>query len=159
MMIQIFLCLLLSIQSVSGGIGSDKPILSVVEQQKVQSEGDLPHADRRIIFRLVNNTNRLMIIPGNKTGDGFFPTGYLTRFDKKKKKWLTPSGSSSNLEFSKISESQPDRYMLEPGKSIDFYDIAESLYVGERFQKVVFIFFGEEKEEPQLIKSMMFVLK
>ncbi len=156
----VFLCLLLSCQHAGGSGGNPRQLmLSVVEQREVENESEIPWADRRVLFSMVNNTSKRVVIPGNKTSHGFFPAGYLVRFDRKKKKWLTPSGSSSRLIFSEIAESQADRYVLEPGQSLRFYDVAQSLYVGDRFQKVVYVFLGRGEREPQIIKSEAFILR
>lgn len=156
----ICLCLLLGCQQAgNSGDNSHQLMLSVVEQRKVLNESEIPGADRRILFRIVNNTDKPVIIPGSKTSHGFFPTGYLVRFDKKKKKWVTPSGNSSQLVFSEVAESQADRHVLAPGKSLKFYDTAQSLYVGNHFQKVVYVFWEKQESDPQIIKSEAFVLR
>jgi hypothetical protein len=155
-----FFCLLISCQPATSNDSRRKQVeLTVIGQQKVENESEIPWADRRIMFRMVNNSSKPVILPGSNTSDGFFPTGYLVRFDKRKKEWLTPSGSSSHLTFNEIAETQTDRYVLDPGKALNFYDTGESIHVGERFKKVVYIFVGKESGKPQIIQSETFILQ
>jgi len=132
--------------------------ISIVGQKTVRNESEIPWADRRIMFRIVNGTDKAVVLPGSKTGDGFFPTGYLVRFDRKKKQWLSPSNSRAKLVYRSVANSQTDRYVLKPGESLDFYDMAESVHAGDRFRKLVYVFFEKESGDPHVVKSEAFVL-
>ena len=160
-MINIVILLFLSSFQLTANSGENprQVRLSIVGQKTVQNESEIPWADRRIMFRIVNSTEKLVILPGSQTGDGFFPTGYLVRFDGKRKDWLTPSGSRSKLAFRSIANTQGDRVMLKPGESLEFYDMAESLYSGDRFRKLVYVFLGSENGDPQVVQSETFILK
>jgi hypothetical protein len=154
------LSLLLSSQlSSNAGDFTRQLKLSILGQKTVQNESEIPWADRRIMFRMVNGTGKLVILPGSKTGSGFFPTGYLVRFDRKKKAWLNPSGSRSQLAYTSVANTQTDRYELKPGESLEFYDMAESIHAGDRFRKLVYVFVEKENSDPQVIQSETFVLR
>ena len=160
-MINVVILLLLSSFQLTANSGeSTRQVrLSIVGQKTVKNESEIPWADRRIMFRIINSTEKSVILPGSQTGDGFFPTGYLVRFDRKRKDWLTPSGSRSKLAFRSVANTQADRYMLKPGESLEFYDMAESIYAGDRFRKLVYVFLGTENGDPQVVQSETFVLK
>ena len=130
---------------------------SAIMQRKVKPSHN-PFADRQITFRVTNRSNKPMLLPGFKSKFGYFPLGYLIRLDRDKNQWVNPEGNSSHRRFKEVEQEAPDVYVLQPGKSMTFTDVAERFYIGYRFKRGIYISFSRD-DEPQLVTSEEFILR
>ena len=132
---------------------------SAVKQGKVEiDQGCLPLYSRQITFRVKNQSDKTIYIHGLKT-NGHYPLGYLIRLDRENNQWLNPEGNTSYRTYSDIRGfiykeigGQIDVYVLPPGRSMTFKNLAEDIYVGSRVKRLLYISFSRD-EEPQMITS------
>jgi hypothetical protein len=131
---------------------------SAVTQGKVKDQSCIPLFSRQITFRVKNQSNKTIYIHGLKTKSGYYPLGYLIRLDREKNQWLNPEGKTSHRPYKEMGINTPDVYVLPPGRSMTFNNMAEEIYLGSRVKRVSYISLSRD-EEPQMIMSEAFTLR
>ena len=131
---------------------------SAVNQLKVENRGQTPLADRQITFRVRNRSRKALYIHGLKNDSGYSPFGYLIRLDKEERQWVKPEGEASRSPFAAAEGHVPDVYLLRPGRSMTFNQLAEEFYFGSRVKRGIYISFSRD-EEPWMVTSEEFVLR
>jgi len=130
----------------------------VVSQQKFKNRGHHPENNRRVIFKMINESNKPVIVYGLSFEGEFEPTGYIMDFDKSTGKWLYPTPDNRPITWNDISDLEKEKYILQPGKAIKFEAEMSLAEVGKHFRRIVFVSF-REREEPREIRGEEFVLK
>ena len=136
---------------------------SAVKQGKVEiDQGCFDFYSRQITFRVKNQSDKTLYIYGLKT-KGYYPLGYLIRLDREKNQWLNPEYNISPRPYKEFMAQAPvvyvpDVYVLPPGRSMKFNDLAKETYLGSRVKRVIYISFSQD-EEPQMIMSEEFTLR
>ena len=137
---------------------------SAVKQGKVEwDQGCIPLHSRQITFRVKNRSDKTIYIRGLKAEPGRHPFGYLIRFDSEKNQWLNYEGNTLHRSFKEFMSPvrvfyEPEIYVLPPGKSITFDDLAQDSYLGSRLKRGIFISFSPN-EEPLMVTSEEFILR
>lgn len=132
---------------------------SAIKQGKVEEDqGCVPLYSRQIKFRIENQSNQPVYIHGLKTPNGFYPLGYLIRHVEEKNQWLNPNGNTKAQLYKEVEYPAPDVYVLKPGKSMKFNNLAEEMYIGGRLKRVIYISLSRD-QEPQVITSEEFILR
>lgn len=131
---------------------------SAVKQGKVEDQGCVPLFSRQITFRIKNQSNKTIYIHGLKMKSGYYPLGYLIRLDREKNQWLNPEGNTSHRPYKEIGVHAPDVYVLPPGRSMTFNNLAEEIYLGSRVKQVSYISLSQN-EEPRMVTSEEFILR
>ncbi|HEX8844681.1 MAG TPA: hypothetical protein VF791_08565 [Pyrinomonadaceae bacterium] len=136
---------------------------SAVKQGKVElDQGCFDFYSRQITFRVKNRSDKAIYIHGLKT-NRYYPLGYLIRLDREKNQWLNPEGNTPPRPYKEFMTPVralyvPDVYVLPPGRSMTFKDLAKEIYLGNRVKRVIYISFSRD-EEPQMIMSEEFTLR
>jgi len=136
---------------------------SAVKQGKVEmDQGCFDFYSRQITFRVKNQSDKTIYIYGQKS-HRYYPLGQLIRLDREKNQWLNPKVTAPPVPYKEFIalapvEFVPDIYVLRPGKSMKFYDLAEGTFLGNRVKRLIYISFGRD-EEPQLMTSEEFTLR
>lgn len=139
---------------------------SAVKQGQVEEEeGCVPLFSRQITFRVKNQSDKTIYIHGLKT-NGYYPMGYLIRLDREKNQWLNPEGNSSLRPYSdlrgfiykQMGARALDFYVLRPGRSMTFKNLAEEIYLGSQVKRVIYISSSRD-EEPRMVTSEEFILR
>jgi hypothetical protein len=134
---------------------------SAVKQGKVEiDQGCFDFYSRQITFRVKNQSDKTLYIYGWKT-NRYYPLGYLIRLDSEKNQWLNPEYNISPRpykEFMAQAPYVPDVYVLPPGKSMKFNDLAIKMYLGSQVKRFIYISFSRD-EEPQMMTSEEFTLR
>ena len=138
----------------------DRPSLriSAVSQRVFRNRGHHPENNRRVVFRMVNESKRPMIVYGFRYEDGFDPTGYLIALDKGTGGWAYPTRDNRPIGWSARSSEFKSTYVLLPGKSLTFDAEMSVLEAGGHFKRTVYASFSRD-DEPCEIQSGEFVLK
>lgn len=131
---------------------------SAVKQGRVEGQSCVPLFSRQITFRVKNQSDKTIYIRGLKTKFGHHPRGYLIRLDREKNQWLNPEGTTSHRPYKEIGVRAQDVYVLPPGRSMTFNNLAEEMYLGSRLKRVIYVSLGRD-EEPQMITSEEFILR
>ncbi len=152
--------LLLCPGSIDGGTVQERPPvqLSVVRLQKFRNTGHHPENNRRVIFRLTNQSKIPVLIYGFKYDGGFEPTGYLITVDRSSGEWLYPTNNNRPVSWSETAKEFKDSLVLRPGESMRFTAEMSQLEVGGRFKRTVYVA-SQKDEEPMEVRSEEFVLK
>jgi hypothetical protein len=135
---------------------------SAVKQGKVEhDQGCFDFYSRQITFRVKNQSDKTIYIYGLKT-NSYYPLGYLIRLDREKNQWLNPEYNISPRPYKEFMAQAPvvyvpDVYVLPPGRSMKFNDLAKEIYLGSRVKRLIYISFSRD-EEPQMIISEEFIL-
>lgn len=130
----------------------------VVSQHKFKNRGHHPLHNRRVTFKMVNDSNHRLIVYGRRFDDGFEPTGYIISFDQTTREWSYPNPSNSPITWSERSDGEKEKHVLSPGASITFEAEMSELEVGMRFKRTVYVSL-KEGQEPTEIRGEEFVLK
>lgn len=137
---------------------------SAVKQGPIKDPGCIPLFSRQISFRVKNRSDKTLYIYGRET-NRYYPLGSLIRLDGEKDQWLDSEGNTSHLPYSDIRGliykqmgGHIDVYVLPPGRSMKFNDLAKETYLGSRVKRVIYISFSPD-EEPQTIMSEEFTLR
>lgn len=136
---------------------------SAVKQGKVEfDQGCFDFYSREITFRVKNQSDKTIYIHGLKFDD-YLPFGYLLRLDTEKNQWLNPEINAPPRPFKEFmtpveTHYVPEVYVLPPGKSMKFKDLAPKIYLGSRVKRLIYISFSRD-EEPQMITSEEFILR
>ena len=136
---------------------------SAVKQGPVKDQGCIPLHSRQITFRVKNRSDKTIYISGLKAEPGRHPFGYLIRFDSEKNQWLNHEGNIPHRSFKEFMSPvgvfyEPEVYVLPPGKSITFDDLAQESHLGSRLKRGIFISFSQN-EEPLMVTSEEFILR
>lgn len=159
-MINLLFAVLLSIGSVHICMAQDKsPVtVAVIRQQKFRNTGHHPENNRKVIFRIVNKSNKPVLVYGFKYDGGFDPTGYLIAFDRNKGEWAYPTSSNRPVSWNERASEFKDKHILRPGQSIAFEAEMSQLEVSVRFKRTIYVAYNDG-DEPTEIKSDEFILK
>lgn len=131
---------------------------TAVKQHPIADQSCIPPTDRRITFRIRNQSNKAVYIHGRKTTADYIPLGYLMRLDREKNQWVNPEGNTLPIQYKEVEMYATDVYVLPPGRSMAFDKWAELTYVGSKFKQGIYISFSEN-EEPQMVTSEEFILR
>jgi len=132
--------------------------ISAVSQRVFRNRGHHPENNRRVIFRMVNESKKPVTIYGFRYEGGFDPTGYLIALDKSTGEWAYPTGDNRPITWSKQSREFKSTYILAPGKVLTFDAEMSVLEAGGRFKRTVYASFSRN-DEPCEVQSEEFVLK
>lgn len=143
-----------------GGTAQERPsvLVSVVRMQKFRNTGHHPENNRRVTFRLVNQSRAPLVVFGFKYDGGFEPTGHVITFDGNRGEWVYPTNDNHPVNWSETAREFKETLVLRPGKSITFAAEMSQLEVGGRFRRTVYIA-SEKGKEPVEVRSEQFVLK
>jgi hypothetical protein len=126
--------------------------------QKFRNRGHHPENNRRVIFRLINQSKNPLLIYGFKYDGEFEPTGYLIAFDANRGEWVYPTNDNHPVNWTETAREFKETLVLRPGTSITFTAEMSQLEVGGRFLRTVYIA-SEKGEDPVEVRSEQFVLK
>jgi hypothetical protein len=159
-MTNILLALLLSSWLIPVYKAQDKPRVgvSIIRQQQFRNTGHHPENNRKVIFRITNNSSKPVIVYGFKYDSGFDPTGYLIVFDPGKSEWVYPTSDNRPVSWNERSNEFKYKYMLRPGRTVTFEAEMSRLEVGGRFKRTVYVAYNDG-EDPMEIKSDEFILR
>ena len=132
--------------------------ISVVRQQKFRNKGHHPEINRRVIFRLCNKSGSPVIVYGTRDEKSLDPSGYLIEFDPKTRKWLYPTGSTTDPGFDSLPTFDKDKRDLGAGRCLEFFSEISEFQVGLHFKRSLYISV-KDGDPPQEIRSPEFVLK
>lgn len=132
--------------------------ISIVRQQVFRNRGHHPENNRRVTFRMINETSKPIIVFGFKDDMGFDPTGYLIVLDSSKGEWSYPTGDNLPVRWSERSDLDKGEYVLRPGEAINFIAEMSKFEVGKHFKRTAYVSFNSDRE-PSEIKSEEFILK
>ena len=132
--------------------------ISVVSQKVFRNRGHHPENNRRVIFRMVNESGKSVIVYGFRYEGGFDPTGYLIALDKSTGEWAYPTGDNRPISWSEQSREFKSTQVLSPGKSLTFDAEMSVLEAGGSFKRTVYASF-RRNDEPCEVRSEEFVLK
>ncbi len=132
--------------------------LSVVRLEKLRNTGHHPENNRKVTFRLVNQSRTRIVLFGTKYQGGFEPTGYLITFDRSSGEWLYPTNNSRPVSWSETAREFKDKLILRPGESMRFIAEMSQPEVGGRFKRTVYIALEKDKK-PLEVRSAEFILK
>jgi hypothetical protein len=135
---------------------------SAVKQGPVKNPGCIPLFSRQITFRVKNQSDKTIYIYGQKSDD-YYPLGYLIRLDREKNQWLNPVYNLSPRPYKDFMSQAPvayvpDVYVLPPGRSMKFKDLAKETDLGSQVKRFIYISFSRD-EEPQIMTSEEFTLR
>lgn len=138
----------------------DQPSVRIfaVSQQKFKNRGHYPDNNRRVVFKLVNDSSKPVIVYGFQGEAEFDPIGYLISFDEKLREWVYPNPENAATPWSERSDLDKQKHILLPGKSITFEAEMSRAEVGMRFKMTAYVSF-KEYEDPIEIRGEEFVLK
>ncbi len=91
--------------------------VSVVSQKKFRNRGHHPENNRKVVFRLVNESAKPVIIYGFKYDSGFDPTGYLMILNNSRGEWEYPNPSNRPNTWSEFSPEFKDKRILKSGEA------------------------------------------
>lgn len=137
---------------------------SAVKQGPVKQDyGCFDFYRGQITFRVKNRSDKTIYIRGLKAEPGRHPFGYLIRFDGEKGRWLNTEGDALHRAFKEFMspvriDHEQEVYVLPPGKSITFDDLAKRSLLGSRLKRGIFISFGQN-EEPLMVTSEEFIVR
>lgn len=122
------------------------------------SESGHPENNRRVIFRVVNKSNRPVVIYGFKYDGEFAPTGYMMALNKDKNSVEYPNPANVPTKWSDASSMMKDKRVLKPGESINIVAELSEFEVGLHFRRTVYAAY-KENDNPCEISGEEFVLK
>jgi len=132
--------------------------LFVVSQRKFKNHGHHPWNNRRVTFRLVNDSDQAVIVYGTKFDFGFEPTGYVLSLNSNTSEWECPNTDNSPTPWNELSADEKDRHVLKPGEHITFEAEMSVFEVGMHFKRTIYVSM-KEGEQPREIRGQEFVLK
>jgi hypothetical protein len=137
---------------------------SAVKQGPIKDPGCIPLFSREMTFRVKNRSDKTLYIYGQES-IGYYPFGSLIRLDPEKNQWLDSQGNIPYRPYSDIRGYiskeigwQIDVYVLPPGSSMTFREVAEEMYLDSRVKRGIYISFSPD-EEPQMMMSEEFTLR
>lgn len=137
----------------------DAPIrVVVVRQEAFHNKGHHPENNRRVIFKLVNQTDHPVVVFGMVDGEELFPAGYMLEYCEEDGRWVYPSGDSAPPPWKNGSDVGKDKYVLRPKGAITFEAEMSQAEVGSRFKRSVYISVKED-EDPKEVRSDESILK
>lgn len=135
---------------------------SAVEQGPIKDPGCFDFYSRQITYRIKNRSDKTLYIYGMKTSRDY-PLGFLIRLDREKNQWLNPEYHNSPRPYKEFMAQAsvayvPDVYVLPPGRSVKFTELAKKKELGSGLKRFIYISFSPD-EEPQIITSEEFTLR
>lgn len=130
----------------------------VVKQQKFKNRGHYPDNNRRVIFKMVNESNKPVVVYGFRDEELFDPAGYIIELKRTTGEWVYPNPDNAPMPWADRSDLDKSKYRLLPGKSITFVAELSMIEVGRHFKRTVYASFKED-EEPVEIRGQEFCLK
>lgn len=82
--------------------------------------------DRKVNYRLTNESNKPIIVYGIKIDGKLLPSGYFLKYDEKSGEWKYPTRDNKPLEWSKRSSSEKETVILCPKESLTFDNLFSS---------------------------------
>jgi hypothetical protein len=76
--------------------------------------------DRKVNFRLNNNSDKPIIVYGTKYEGKLVPGGYFLKYDESFSDWKYPTRDNKPLEWKKVSSSEKDSIVLCAKDYLDF---------------------------------------
>jgi hypothetical protein len=134
--------------------------LSVIRQEKYKGCGsDFIGADMRVIYRLVNYTNRSIYVYGFSSDDLFLPAGYVIKFDQKTHEWQYPTGDNKPISWTDRSSMDKSTRRIEPGKSIEFGACHSTRETNNTFARTIYVSHDPEAEPGELISNPYIIMQ
>jgi len=95
-------------------------------------------ADRKVLFRFFNATNKPIKIFGSEVNQDLQPIRYLLRFDKNSNDWSYPTPSGKPVKWKNVSAIYKRFRVLQPGKFLDFSAFFSSIDdCGQKFKVTI----------------------
>ncbi|MBA2647300.1 MAG: hypothetical protein H0U81_10940 [Pyrinomonadaceae bacterium] len=132
--------------------------ISAMSQTVFENRGHHPENNRRVVFRLINESSKPVIVYGFKFDGEFDPTGYMMSVYKENGEWEYPHPSNRPTEWGEVSPELKSKRVLKPGTAITFIAEMSIFEVGSRFRRTVYLPFNE-RDVPCEIRGEEFVLK
>lgn len=132
--------------------------ISVVSQKKFRNRGHHPENNRKVIFRVANESSKPVFIYGFKYDGEFDPTGYMMILNRYKNEREYPNPDNSPTKWSDVSSLEKDKRLLRLGESITTDAEMSELEVGSHFRRTVYASYNEN-DEPCEVRGEEFVLK
>ena len=133
-------------------------VISVVKIQTVRNRGHHPENNRRVTFRLSNQSKDTLLVYGFKFDGEFDPTGYLISFDSGRGEWVYPTSNNQPVEWNATAKESKETIRVRPGDSIKFTAEMTQQEVGRRFKRTVYVSW-EKNQEPIEVRSEDFILR
>ena len=130
----------------------------VVSQTVFENRGHYPMNNRRVVFRLVNESSKPVIVYGFKYDEEFDPTGYMMSMYKENGEWKYPNTSNRPTAWGDVSPEFKSKRALKPGKAITFIAEMSAFEVGSRFRRTAYVSYNK-KDIPCEVRGEDFVLK
>jgi len=132
--------------------------ISAVSQTVFENRGHHPENNRRVVFRLVNESSKPVIVYGFKFDGEFDPAGHMMSVYKKNGEWEYPNPSNRPTPWSEVSPEFKSKRVLKPGKAITFIAEMSIFEVGSHFRRTAYVSFNE-RDIPCEVRGEEFVLK
>ena len=142
---------------IQGVYTQDTPNFSILEIKKIESFPIVhlsKYADRKVTFKLLNTSQKDIMIFGRNIEEGFNPTRYLLRLNKGQNKWEYPTPSGEPVKWNKVSSESKKVKILKPGEFITFTSYYSSeADCGQFFKVSVQIKIGKSKKTLELLSE------
>ena len=130
----------------------------VVSQTVFENRGHHPTNNRRVVFRLFNESNKPVVVYGFKFDGEFDPYGYMMSVYKEHGEWEYPNPSNRPTPWVEVSPEFKSKRVLKPGKAITSIAEMSVFEVGPRFRRTAYVSFNE-RDAPCEVRGDEFVLK
>jgi hypothetical protein len=132
-------------------------VFSAIKQGPIKEPGCIPLFSREMTFKIKNRSDKAIYIHGVQTERGYFPFGNLLRHLGQSDEWVDREGHSAPPD-KEVKFVADDVYVLPPGKSMKFNDVAEDVYIGGTVKRGIYVSYSPD-EKPRLLMSEEFVLR
>lgn len=111
---------------------------------------DVPAGDRRIIFKIMNRSEKEIVVYGLAYDSTFQPAGFLIPFDDNKEDWNEPPREREAGERNSLL--QKDQRVLQPGESFEFSALLSSTTdMDKKFKRTVYYSLNAGNFQPRLV--------
>lgn len=126
--------------------GQEIANIKIVSQEKpTPFYSHLGLVDRKVNFRLTNESDNPIIVYGTKFDEKLVPGAYYLKYDEKSGEWKYPTRDNKPLEWNKVSESEKDSIILCPKQSLD-YDVLFSSETDSKYRFKITAYVSLEKD-------------
>lgn len=123
----------------------------------------IPHltkiADRKVTFKLLNNTQYEITVFGSDIEGEFRPIRYLLTFNKKLNDWDYPTQNNRPVPWKEVSQTYKNEKILKPGESITFSSFFSSVSDCGILYKVTAQVKMHKSKKTQEIRSNEFMIE
>jgi hypothetical protein len=108
-------------------------------------------ADKKVTFRLLNNTRQEMVVYGSDIEGTLLPIKYLLRFNQKLNRWEYPTRNNKPVPWNEVSPTYKVEKNLKPGEYITFSSFFSSESdCGTRFKITAHVRLNKSKKTREI---------